>query len=276
MSNTILECKKKHARCGFERPCFRCESLGLDCKDVPKKKRKRRGKKQKPFSFKEETLPKRKRVCSSKTNQAKISPNDFQLGLENLQPTIQPSQVDVIYQHVHLDKGTLDSCFDMSFQTSSYVEDDTHIEKALIPIQVDLANLKNKSGYCEGYAISRDLPKLDFWSPSLQHKLGYESNENLTLWDIMDQQDADEWVQDLNAEIEEREQFIKLNGQKPLVDYCLETHCLRRKILFDKMGCAFEVVCDLVKSWRRDDPTKLESLTCQIYWPENFEAACFI
>lgn len=32
-------CKQRHTRCGFERPCTRCVSLGYDCQDPPSKKR---------------------------------------------------------------------------------------------------------------------------------------------------------------------------------------------------------------------------------------------
>lgn len=32
-------CKQRHTRCGFERPCHRCKSLGFQCVDPPSKKR---------------------------------------------------------------------------------------------------------------------------------------------------------------------------------------------------------------------------------------------
>jgi len=37
-----LECRKKHVKCSFNRPCERCVENGLECVDVPKKKRKRK------------------------------------------------------------------------------------------------------------------------------------------------------------------------------------------------------------------------------------------
>eukprot|EP01080_Neovahlkampfia_damariscottae_P010568 gene10568-3087_t len=40
VSKACIECKKKHSRCGVERPCERCQRLGLECIDVQKKEKK--------------------------------------------------------------------------------------------------------------------------------------------------------------------------------------------------------------------------------------------
>eukprot|EP01080_Neovahlkampfia_damariscottae_P010231 gene10231-2651_t len=43
-TKACLACKSKHTKCGFVRPCLRCQFLGIDCvDDIPKK----RGSKQK-------------------------------------------------------------------------------------------------------------------------------------------------------------------------------------------------------------------------------------
>ena len=39
VSKACIECKKKHSRCGVERPCERCQRLGLECLDVQKKEK---------------------------------------------------------------------------------------------------------------------------------------------------------------------------------------------------------------------------------------------
>jgi hypothetical protein len=38
-TKACIECKSKHTKCGFSRPCLRCQSLGLECLDVVPKKR---------------------------------------------------------------------------------------------------------------------------------------------------------------------------------------------------------------------------------------------
>ena len=38
-SKSCTNCKTKHVRCGFKRPCMRCDKLGLDCMDRPRKSR---------------------------------------------------------------------------------------------------------------------------------------------------------------------------------------------------------------------------------------------
>lgn len=38
-TKACISCKQRHTRCGFERPCHRCKSLGFQCVDPPSKKR---------------------------------------------------------------------------------------------------------------------------------------------------------------------------------------------------------------------------------------------
>jgi hypothetical protein len=38
-TKACIGCKQRHTRCGFERPCVRCTSLGFECIDPPSKKR---------------------------------------------------------------------------------------------------------------------------------------------------------------------------------------------------------------------------------------------
>lgn len=137
MITPCIECKKKHARCGFERPCTRCESMGLECKDVPKTKRKRRGKKKDTeLSFKNTITHKKRKICSAKTGQIKVEftevehcPIEQQISVPAYldEPTIKQwnrvFNTEPVYTGARpLDKAPLDACLDPSLH--SYVNED--------------------------------------------------------------------------------------------------------------------------------------------------------
>jgi len=51
-TKACLGCKSKHTKCGFLRPCMRCQSLGIQCEDdIPKKRFKFKNKKKKKLIF---------------------------------------------------------------------------------------------------------------------------------------------------------------------------------------------------------------------------------
>lgn len=39
VTNACNNCKERHSKCGFEKPCRRCKQLGLDCTESPVLKR---------------------------------------------------------------------------------------------------------------------------------------------------------------------------------------------------------------------------------------------
>lgn len=166
------------------------------------------------------------------------------------------------------------NCFPMEFESMLKLlceeEERLSVEQvSLEPIACELESMCAENFQSEVIvSLGHEFPRFKICSPSLKEKLGYSPFETeMSLADILAPADVHDLVQELKLTLFERKQFQAMNGNKALLQFCMESSTVERKLLFSKSGEITECITRNVMTFSKQDPTELESFTMYIFWP---------
>lgn len=149
-------------------------------------------------------------------------------------------------------------------------------EKILKDVSETELNWKLRLSICDnvlssqsGVILTAEIPKIGFWSVSIQEFLGYREHEIQGIkfwWDVFEYEQSREYFLNLEREMKSRKELLKTeNGRKQLMESRIQNDT-GRALVVDKNGALIEVVIKRVKVYKVDHPAEIQVLIGYLYW----------